>query len=152
MIVRLKVDGVQRTADVDPALGLSTLLRDELGVISVKNGCEQGECGSCTVWLDNELVCSCLVPAAQADGATVLTAASLANHALDPVQEAFLDAGAVQCGYCIPGFVVTVADLLERDPHPSDHAMREALSGNVCRCTGYRKIFDAVRLAGQRQS
>lgn len=152
MIVRLTVDGSPRIADVDPALSLSSLLRDELGVISVKNGCEQGECGSCTVWLDNQLVCACLVPAAQLDGASVRTAASLADGALDPLQEAFLDAGAVQCGYCIPGFVVTVADLLERDPHPSEHAVREALSGNVCRCTGYRKIFDAVSLAAERRS
>jgi carbon-monoxide dehydrogenase small subunit len=152
MIVRLTVDGSPRIADVDPGMSLSTLLRDELGVISVKNGCEQGECGSCTVWLDNELVCACLVPAAQLDGASVRTAASLADGALDPLQEAFLDAGAVQCGYCIPGFVVTVADLLERDPHPSEHVVREALSGNVCRCTGYRKIFDAVRLAERRRA
>jgi carbon-monoxide dehydrogenase small subunit len=152
MIVRLTVDGLERAADIDPATSLATLLRDELGVIAVKNGCEQGECGSCTVWLDNELVCSCLVPAIQADGTSVRTAASLAGGALDPVQEAFLDAGAVQCGYCTPGFVVTVADLLERDPHPSEHALREALSGNICRCTGYRKILAAARLAERRLS
>ena len=152
MIVRLTVDGTERTADVDPALSLSALLRDELGVIAVKNGCEQGECGSCTVWLDNDIVCACLVPAAQADRSTVRTAASRAADALDPVQEALLDAGAVQCGYCIPGFVVTVSDLLEHDPHPSDHALREALTGNICRCTGYRKIFTAARLAERRLS
>jgi len=150
MIVRLTVDGLEHAADVDPATSLTTLLRDELGVIAVKNACEQGECGSCTVWLDNELVCACLVPAIQADGASVRTAASLAGGALDPVQEAFLDAGAVQCGYCMPGFVVTVADLLERNPHPSEHALREALSGNICRCTGYRKILAAARLAERR--
>jgi carbon-monoxide dehydrogenase small subunit len=150
MIVRLTVDGLEHAADVDPATSLTTLLRDELGVIAVKNACEQGECGSCTVWLDNELVCACLVPAIQADGASVRTAASLAGGSLDPVQEAFLDAGAVQCGYCMPGFVVTVADLLERDPHPSEHALREALSGNICRCTGYRKILAAARLAERR--
>jgi len=150
MIVRLTVDGLEHAADVDPATSLTTLLRDELGVIAVKNACEQGECGSCTVWLDNELVCACLVPAIQADGASVRTAASLAGGSLDPVQEAFLDAGAVQCGYCMPGFVVTVADLLERDPHPSEHALREALSSNICRCTGYRKILAAARLAERR--
>ena len=150
MIVRLNVDDKERAADVDPAMSLATLLRDELGVMAVKNGCEQGECGSCTVWLDNELVCSCLVPALQADGAHVRTAASLANGSLDPVQQAFLDSGAVQCGYCTPGFVIAVTDLLERNPHPSDHDVREALSGNVCRCTGYRKIIDAVRLAEAR--
>ena len=150
MIVRLTVDGLEHAADVDPATSLTTLLRDELGVIAVKNACDQGECGSCTVWLDNQLVCACLVPAIQADGASVRTAASLAGGALDPVQEAFLDAGAVQCGYCMPGFVVTVADLLERNPHPSEHALREALSGNICRCTGYRKILAAARLAERR--
>jgi len=150
MIVRLNVDDKERAADVDPAMSLATLLRDELGVTAVKNGCEQGECGSCTVWLDNELVCSCLVPALQADGAHVRTAGSLANGSLDPVQQAFLDTGAVQCGYCTPGFVIAVTDLLERNPHPSDHDVREALSGNVCRCTGYRKIIDAVRLAERR--
>ena len=150
MIVRLTVDGLEHAAEVDPATSLTTLLRDELGVIAVKNACEQGECGSCTVWLDNELVCACLVPAIQANGANVRTAASLAGGALDPVQEAFLDAGAVQCGYCMPGFVVTVTDLLERDPHPSEHALREALSGNICRCTGYRKILAAARLAERR--
>ena len=150
MIVRLTVDGLEHAADVDPATSLTTLLRDELGVIAVKNACDQGECGSCTVWLDNQLVCACLVPAIQADGASVRTAASLAGGALDPVQEAFLDAGAVQCGYCMPGFVVTVADLLERIPHPSEHALREALSGNICRCTGYRKILAAARLAERR--
>lgn len=152
MIVRVTVDGQERAADVDPAISLATLLRDELGLIAVKNGCEQGECGSCTVWLDNEPVCSCLVPVVQVDGAVVRTAASLAGTVLDPVQEAFLDAGAVQCGYCTPGFVVTVSDLLERDPHPSEHALREALSGNVCRCTGYRKILAAARLAERRLS
>ena len=150
MIVRLTVDGRERVADVDPAMSLATLVRDELGLTAVKNGCEQGECGSCTVWLDNELVCSCLVPALQADGTDVRTAASLANGTLDPVQESFLDAGAVQCGYCTPGLVVAVSDLLEHDPHPSEHSVREALSGNLCRCTGYRKILDAVRLAERR--
>ncbi len=151
MIVHVTVDGTKRIAEADPALSLAALLRDELGAIAVKNGCEQGECGSCTVWLDDELVCACLVPAVQADGASVRTAASLANGGLDPVQEAFLDAGAVQCGYCTPGFVVTVTDLLERNPHPSEHDVREALSGNICRCTGYRKIFDATRLAERRR-
>jgi carbon-monoxide dehydrogenase small subunit len=150
MIVRLNVDDKERAADVDPAMSLATLLRDELGVTAVKNGCEQGECGSCTVWLDSELVCSCLVPALQADGSHVRTAASLGNGSLDPVQQAFLDSGAVQCGYCTPGFVIAVTDLLERNPHPSDHDVREALAGNVCRCTGYRKIIDAVRLAEAR--
>ncbi|HEY6960271.1 MAG TPA: (2Fe-2S)-binding protein [Gaiellaceae bacterium] len=148
MIVRLTVDGSERIADVDPATSLVALLRDALGITSVKNGCEQGECGSCTVTIDGAPACACLIPAVQADGADVRTA----THASAVVRESFLDAGAVQCGYCTPGLVVTVEDLLERDPHPSEHAVREALSGNICRCTGYRKILDAVRLAEARLS
>ena len=147
MIVRLTVDGVERSGRAGPGTSLLTLLRDELGVVAAKNACEQGECGSCTVWLDGEIVCACLVPAVQADGRTVDTAESLADGALHRVQEAFLEAGAVQCGFCTPGFVVAVADLLEREPHPTDRAVREALEGNLCRCTGYRKILDAARLA-----
>ena len=150
MIVRLNVDGVERVAEVDPAASLASVLRDALGVTAVKNGCDQGECGSCTVLLDGELVCSCLVPAVQADRSVLRTARSFGNGALGPVQEAFLEAGAVQCGYCTPGLVVTVSALLDRDPHPTDDAVRAALAGNVCRCTGYRKILDAVRLAEAR--
>jgi carbon-monoxide dehydrogenase small subunit len=101
------------------------------------------------VWLDREVVCSCLVPAVQADGAEVRTVEGLADGALHPVQEAFLATGAVQCGYCTPGMVVAAADLLDRDPDPSDDAIREALAGNLCRCTGYAKILDAVRLAAR---
>ena len=147
MIVRLTVDGVEHAADVSPETSLLALLRDELDLTATKNACEQGECGSCTVRLDGMLTNACLVPAVQVDGADVRTVSSLANGRLHRVQEAFLDAGAVQCGYCTPGFLVVVADLLERDPHPSDEAVRDALSGNLCRCTGYRKILDAVRLA-----
>jgi carbon-monoxide dehydrogenase small subunit len=150
MIVRLTVDGTQHVADVDASTSLVSLLRDGLGITSVKNGCDQGECGSCTVLVDGLPVCACLVPALQADGAEVGTASSYANGGPGIVQEAFLDAGAVQCGYCTPGLVVAVNDLLEREPHPSDHEVREALSGNICRCTGYRKILAAVRLAEAR--
>jgi len=152
MIVSLTVDGVRREAEVAAATSLLRVLREDLGVTSVKDACEQGECGSCTVWLDGALVNACLVPALQADGADVRTAASLANGSLHVVQEAFLDAGAVQCGYCTPGFLVAAADLLERVPHPTDEEVREALAGNLCRCTGYRKILDAVRLAEERAS
>ena len=148
MTITTTVNGVERTVDVPPATSLLTLLRDELGLTGSKNACEQGECGSCSVWLDGELVCSCLVPAVQADGSDVRTVEALAeNGGLHPVQEAFLDAGAVQCGFCTPGLVVAVADLLAREPHPSDGTIREALAGNLCRCTGYEKILDAVRLA-----
>jgi len=150
MLIRTTVNGVARAADVPPAMSLLTLLRDELELTGSKNACEQGECGSCTVWLDGDLVCSCLVPAVQADGCQVRTVEALSeNGDLHPVQDAFLAAGAVQCGFCTPGLVVAAADLLARDPHPSDDAIREALAGNLCRCTGYQKIIDAVHLAAE---
>ncbi len=124
------------------------MLRERLGFPGSKNACEQGECGSCSVLLDGKLVCACLVLAAQADGHDVVTVEGLATDGrLHRVQEAFVAAGAVQCGFCTPGLVVAAADLLERSPDPSDDEIREALSGNLCRCTGYAKIFDAVRLA-----
>ena len=149
MLIHTTIDGVARELSVAPGGSLLALLRDELGLVGTKNACEQGECGSCSVWLDGEVVCSCLVPAVQADGAVVRTVASLGNGALHPVQEAFLAAGAVQCGYCTPGMLVAAADLLEREPDPSEQQIREALSGNLCRCTGYQKIVDAVRLAAR---
>ena len=151
MLVRLNVNGEWREADVWPGASLMSMLRDDLGLWGTKNGCEQGECGSCSVWLDGEVICSCLVLAAQADGRRVATVESLAGEGeLHPVQQAFLDAGAVQCGFCTPGLVVAVSDLLRRDPEPPEEVIREALSGNLCRCTGYQKILDAVRLAATR--
>ncbi len=151
MQVRVNVNGEWREADVWPGASLMSMLRDDLGLWGTKNGCEQGECGSCSVWLDGEVVCSCLVLAAQADGRRVATVESLAGEGeLHPVQQAFLDAGAVQCGFCTPGLVVAVSDLLRRDPEPPEEVIREALSGNLCRCTGYQKILDAVRLAATR--
>jgi carbon-monoxide dehydrogenase small subunit len=152
MRVRCTVNGEQRVAD-DVWAGESLLyvLRERLGLPGSKNACEQGECGSCTVYLDGVLVCSCLVAAGQAEGRTVVTVEGLADgEHLDPVQEAFVDAGAVQCGFCTPGLVVAVHDLLRRDADPSDADVREALAGNLCRCTGYEKILDAVRLAASR--
>jgi carbon-monoxide dehydrogenase small subunit len=153
MQVRVNVNGEWREADVWPGTSLMSMLRDDLGLWGTKNGCEQGECGSCSVWLDGEVVCSCLVLAVQADGRRVATVESLASEGeLHPVQQAFLDAGAVQCGFCTPGLVVAVSDLLRRDPEPPEEVIREALSGNVCRCTGYQKILDAVRLAAERMA
>jgi aerobic carbon-monoxide dehydrogenase small subunit len=149
--IRLTVNGEPQEADVWAGESLLTTLRDSLGLPGSKNACEQGECGSCSVLLDGELVCSCLVLAAQADGHDVVTVEGLAGEAgLHPVQEAFADAGAVQCGFCTPGLVVAAAELLRRVPAPSDDEIREALSGNLCRCTGYQKILDAVHLAAQR--
>jgi carbon-monoxide dehydrogenase small subunit len=152
MLVRTNVNGEWREADVWPGSSLLYLLREHLGLPGSKNACEQGECGSCSVWLDGDLVCACLVLAAQAHEREVRTVEALSSEdGLHPVQEAFLEAGAVQCGFCTPGLIVAVADLLDRDPAPADRAIREALSGNLCRCTGYEKILDAVRLAAERR-
>ena len=148
MRIALTVNGEPCEADVWEGESLLFALREGLGFPGSKNACEQGECGSCSVLLDGKLVCSCLVLAAQADGHAVVTVEGLADgDRLHRVQEAFVAAGAVQCGFCTPGLVVAAADLLERSPDPSDDEIREALSGNLCRCTGYAKIFDAVRLA-----
>jgi carbon-monoxide dehydrogenase small subunit len=148
MRIALTVNGEPCEADVWEGESLLFALREGLGFPGSKNACEQGECGSCSVLLDGKLVCSCLVLAAQADGHEVVTVEGLVEEGrLHRVQEAFVAAGAVQCGFCTPGLIVAAADLLERIPSPSDDEMREALSGNLCRCTGYAKIFEAVRLA-----
>jgi aerobic carbon-monoxide dehydrogenase small subunit len=151
MVVRTRVNGEWREAEVWPGASLLTFLRDGAGMYGSKNACEQGECGSCSVWLDGKLVCSCLVLAGQAHERDVRTVEALAeNGRLHAVQEAFVEAGAVQCGFCTPGFVVAVADLLAKESNPSPATVREALSGNLCRCTGYQKIVDAVNLAATR--
>jgi carbon-monoxide dehydrogenase small subunit len=144
----LRVNGEQREAEVWEGESLLFALRERLGLPGSKNACEQGECGSCSVLFDGTLVCACLVLAAQADGHEIVTVEGLAQEGQpSPVQEAFAETGAVQCGFCTPGLVVATADLLARNPAPSDDEIREALSGNLCRCTGYSKIFDAVRFA-----
>jgi aerobic carbon-monoxide dehydrogenase small subunit len=149
--IAMTINGVPREADVWPGESLLFALRERLGLPGSKNACEQGECGSCSILMDGTLVCACLVLAAQADGHDLVTVEGLGEDgSLHPVQEAFVEAGAVQCGFCTPGLVVAVADLLRRDATPSDDAIREALSGNLCRCTGYAKIFDAVRIAATR--
>jgi aerobic carbon-monoxide dehydrogenase small subunit len=148
MRISLRINGEQHDADVWEGDSLLYALRERLGFPGSKNACEQGECGSCSVLLDGRLVCSCLVLAAQAEGHDVVTVEGLAEDGrLHRVQEAFVAAGAVQCGFCTPGLIVAAADLLEHHADPSDDAIREALSGNLCRCTGYAKIFDAVRIA-----
>jgi aerobic carbon-monoxide dehydrogenase small subunit len=148
MRIELTVNGEKRETEVWPGESLLYALRERLGLPGSKNACEQGECGSCSVLLDGSLVCACLVLAAQADGRDVVTVEGLgADGRLHRVQEAFVEAGAVQCGFCTPGLVVATADLLAHNPDPSEYEIREALSGNLCRCTGYAKIFDAVRLA-----
>jgi carbon-monoxide dehydrogenase small subunit len=146
--IELRVNGEQCEAEVWEGESLLYALRERLGFPGSKNACEQGECGSCSVLLDGKLVCSCLVLAAQANSHEVVTVEGLGGDGrLHRVQEAFAATGAVQCGFCTPGFVVAAADLLERNPDPSDDEIREALSGNLCRCTGYAKIFEAVRVA-----
>ena len=148
MKIALRVNGEEHEADAWAGESLLYVMRERLGYPGSKNACEQGECGSCSVLLDGKLVCACLVLAAQADGHDVVTVEGLGEDGrLHRVQEAFVAAGAVQCGFCTPGLVVATADLLERTPDPSEDEIREALSGNLCRCTGYAKIFDAVRMA-----
>jgi carbon-monoxide dehydrogenase small subunit len=148
----MTVNGEPRTAD-DVWAGESLLyvLRERLGLPGSKNACEQGECGSCTIYLDDTPVCACLVAAGQAQGREIRTVEGLAEgDELDPVQEAFVETGAVQCGFCTPGLIVATHDLLRRVARPSDEEIRESLAGNLCRCTGYEKILDAVRLAAER--
>ena len=146
------VNGQEMTADdVWPGESLLYALRERMGMPGSKNACEQGECGSCTVYLDGVAVCACLVAAGQAQGRDVRTVEGLAEgEDLHPVQQAFLDAGAVQCGFCTPGLLVATHDLLARNGAPTDPEIREALAGNLCRCTGYEKILDAVHLAADR--
>ncbi|WP_031162766.1 (2Fe-2S)-binding protein [Streptosporangium roseum] len=154
MRVSFTVNGRTETADdVWEGESLLYVLRERMGLPGSKNACEQGECGSCTVYLDGVPVCACLVAAGQAEGREVRTVEGLAEGGrLDPVQEAFVECGAVQCGFCTPGLVVQAHDLIERIPRPSDAEIREALAGNLCRCTGYEKILDAVRLAAARKA
>jgi carbon-monoxide dehydrogenase small subunit len=152
MRLSFTVNGQEMKADdVWPGESLLYVLRERMGMPGSKNACEQGECGSCTVYLDEVAVCSCLVAAGQAHGRDVRTVEGLAEgEDLHPVQQAFLDAGAVQCGFCTPGLLVATHDLLRRNGQPTDPEIREALAGNLCRCTGYEKILDAVRLAADR--
>ena len=154
MRLNCTVNGKHR--EVDDVRGEESLLftlRERMGLPGAKNACEQGECGSCTVYLDDSLVCARLVAAGQAEGREVVTVEGLADgDRMHPVQEAFVDAGAVQCGFCTPGLVVAAHDLLTRSPDPDDITIREALAGNLCRCTGYEKIVDAVRIAARRMA
>jgi len=152
MRITATVNGETRQADdVWEGESLLYVLRERLGLPGSKNACEQGECGSCTVYLDDEAVCACLVAAGQAQGRRIVTVEGLASgDALHPVQQAFVEAGAVQCGFCTPGLLIAAHDLLRRGGRPSDAEVREALAGNLCRCTGYEKILDAVRLAADR--
>jgi aerobic carbon-monoxide dehydrogenase small subunit len=151
--VTATVNGQMRHADdVWEGESLLFVLRERLGLPGSKNACEQGECGSCTVYLDGVPVCACLVAAGQAEGRRIITVEGLATGDLHPVQQAFLRTGAVQCGFCTPGLIVAAHDLLTRIEQPTDSQIREALAGNLCRCTGYERILDAVRLAARQMS
>ena len=154
MRVTATVNGqVQEVDDVWEGESLLYVLRERLGMPGSKNACEQGECGSCSIYMDGQLVCACLVLAAQAEDREVVTVEGLGgSDELHPVQEAFLEAGAVQCGFCTPGLIVAAHELLSRRPEPSESEIREALAGNLCRCTGYEKIIDAVNLAGRKMA
>ncbi len=152
MRLRLNVNGGAHEVEAQDHESLLTVLREQIGLVGSKDACEQGECGSCSVLVDGELVCSCLVLAGAAVGRDIRTVESLGTgEALHPVQKAFVDAGAVQCGFCTPGFVMSTVALLRANPEPSDAEIKEALAGNICRCTGYGKILEAVhRAAGSR--
>jgi carbon-monoxide dehydrogenase small subunit len=156
MRIQCTVNGAPQEADdVWEGESLLYVLRERMGLPGAKNACEQGECGSCSIYLDGELVCACLVLAGQAHGRQITTVEGLAADSPDgpvlhPVQQAFLAAGAVQCGFCTPGLIVAAHHLLQRSPNPDEAEIREALAGNLCRCTGYGKILDAVRLAAEQ--
>lgn len=151
--VSMTVNGVPYEVDVKPNQTLVHLLREDLGLLGTKCGCEEGECGACTVIMNGRSVTSCLVPAVQADGADILTIEGLSEgEELHPIQEAYVEAGAIQCGFCTPGFVLSTLALLRRHPYPTEEQIREGLAGNLCRCTGYQKIFDAVHLAAEKMA
>ncbi|MEX2322960.1 MAG: (2Fe-2S)-binding protein [Acidimicrobiia bacterium] len=144
-MIHLTVNGDPHSAEPGPAESLLSMLRNRLGLAGSKDACEQGECGSCSVILDGELVCSCLVLAADTDGSEIRTVEGIADgDDLSRVQEALLAEGGVQCGFCTPGFVVAATHLLDTNPDPSDDDVREALAGNICRCTGYGGIMRAL--------
>jgi carbon-monoxide dehydrogenase small subunit len=152
MRITCTVNGQTHQADdVWEGESLLYLLRERLGLPGSKNACEQGECGSCTVFMDDETVCACLVAAGQAEGREIRTIEGLSDgDRLHPIQQAFVEAGAVQCGFCTPGLLIQVEDLLRHNANPTDLEIREALAGNLCRCTGYEQIIEAVRLAAAR--
>jgi carbon-monoxide dehydrogenase small subunit len=149
--VRIEVNGVSRKAFVEPTLTLIDFLRDHLGLTGTKKSCDSGNCGACTVILDGKAVNSCLILAAEADGHSVTTIEGLQkNEALHPLQKAFVKYGAIQCGFCSPGMILTAKALLDQNPSPSEDQIREALAGNLCRCTGYSKIIEAIKSVNER--
>jgi len=149
--IRLTVNGQEYSVYVEPRRRLLDVLREDLGLTGTKEGCGTGDCGACTVILDGRLVTSCLVLAVSADGKSVQTVEGLAQNGLHPLQEAFIEHGALQCGICTPGFLMSAKYLLDHNPNPTLEEVRFALAGNLCRCTGYTKIYEAVLAAAQRR-
>lgn len=153
IMIELTINGIKRKVETTTQTRLLDLIRDDLRLTGTKEGCGKGECGACTVIMNGELVASCLVLALQADGAVITTIEGIGNgDRLDPIQEAFIETGAVQCGFCTPGMILAVKKLLEENPHPNEEEIKRGISGNLCRCTGYQKIFDAIKLAANRLS
>jgi carbon-monoxide dehydrogenase small subunit len=151
MKIELTVNGENRKVDVKPHTRLLDILREDLGLTGTKEGCGKGECGACTVIMNDKVVTSCLVLAIQADGAEILTVEGLTQEdKLHPIQESFIEKGAVQCGFCIPGMIMSSKKLLDDNNNPTDDDIKRALSGNICRCTGYVKIIDAVKSAAHK--
>ncbi|MGD8624537.1 MAG: (2Fe-2S)-binding protein [Anaerolineae bacterium] len=149
----MQVNGEQVTVEVEADEVLVDTLRDRLGLIGTKIGCNEGECGACTILMDGEAVLSCLIPALRAEGSEILTIEGLGDgEHLHPLQEAFVEHGAVQCGYCIPGFILSAKALLDRTPHPDRDQIKEAIAGNLCRCTGYVKIIEAIEAVANEQA
>ena len=146
--IKLTVNKKEYTLEIDENMRLIDVLREKLGLVGTKEGCSEGECGACTVIMDGETVNSCLVMGFQADGSTIITIEGLEKDGrLHPVQEAYVEVGAVQCGFCIPGMVLSTKSLLDKNPDPNDYEIRESISGNLCRCTGYNKMVEATRIA-----
>jgi carbon-monoxide dehydrogenase small subunit len=153
LLIKFTVNGKKKEVETTTSTRLLDLLRDDLHLTGTKEGCGKGECGACTVIMNGELVASCLILAPQADGAVITTIEGVGDGTcLDPVQEAFIETGAVQCGFCTPGMILAAKKLLEENPHPDEEEIKRGISGNLCRCTGYQKIFDAIKLAANRLS
>ncbi len=150
-LIRMKVNGTSQTLMVDGSSLLVDILRDRLGLTGTKKGCGKGDCGACTILLDRRPVNSCLVLAVQADGAEILTIEGIGEKSLHPIQRAFIEKGAIQCGFCTPGMILSAKALLDFNPTPTEEEIRRALSGNLCRCTGYVQIIEAVKSLQERK-
>ncbi|TJX15624.1 (2Fe-2S)-binding protein [Tissierella creatinini] len=148
MEIQLIINDINYKVDIDVNMRLIDLLRDKLGLTGTKEGCGEGECGACTIIMDGESVNSCLVMAFQANGSNIITIEGLENNGeLDPIQRAYMEEGSVQCGFCIPGLIISTKALLDKHPNPTREEIREGMSGNLCRCTGYNKAIDAAQKA-----